>query len=130
MTKENTEKKGKVKVRVGRPCEYKPEFAQRALEILYSGSAKIELTREFMVHIDTIHEWEKTIPEFSEAVRTGVNYSEAWWTKQGKKNLKTKDFNTRLYEINMMNRFGWQKKTEGKQEINITAHEDALKKLK
>ncbi len=117
------------KIKVGRPSDYKPEYAQRALELLYNGASKVQLCREFMVHRDTIDHWENTIKEFSDAVECGCGYSEGYWIGMGHDNLNNKDFNTRLYELNMMNRFGWNKKTEGKQEIKLVPHDEMLKEL-
>lgn len=46
----------------------------------------------------------------------------------GQDNLTNKDFNSRLYELNMMNRFSWMRKNEGKHEVKVS-QEDAIKDL-
>ena len=43
------------------------------------------------------------------------------------KNLKNKDFNSRLWEINMMNRFGWMKKAQNNIEADVEFSESQRK---
>jgi hypothetical protein len=50
--------------------------------------------------------------QFREVVEFGNVLSRAWWEKQGRTKLNTRGFNTRLYDIQMQNRFGWAKKAE------------------
>lgn len=50
--------------------------------------------------------------EFSEVVEFGHVLSQAWWEQQGRNHLNKRGFNTRLYEINMQNKFGWANKAE------------------
>lgn len=105
--------------KVGRPTDYDPEFCQVAIEFLDEGKSRIQLCRLLRISKSTMWEWEQKYPEFSNAIEHGITYSEAVWHDKGEEHLCNKDFQTRLYELNMMNRFGWKRKHEEKS--NITA---------
>jgi hypothetical protein len=61
---------------------------------------------------DLWERWIKEEEQFSETIRVGKILSEAWWAKQGRTNLRTKEFNYTGWYMNMRNRFGWKDKTE------------------
>ena len=83
-----------------------------------SGASKAELCLELDISHDTICRWQKTIPEFSEAIRQGEASSKAWWLKQGRENLKNpKGFHAVLWYMNMKNRHGWKDKQDVKLEL-------------
>jgi len=109
----------------GRPTDYKPEYCQEAIDLLDKGKSKIQLCRHFRIDRSTLTEWEKVHPEFSSAINRGVGYSEAVWMDKGEDNLENKNFNSRLWELNMMNRFGWMKRTDqnNKHSGDIGIHE-------
>lgn len=59
--------------------------------------------------------WNRLIEEeedFSRTVLRAREKSHVWWIKHSRKELHNKEFNNKLYEMNMQNRFGWNKKTE------------------
>jgi hypothetical protein len=50
--------------------------------------------------------------EFSNTIKRFLELSEAWWLREGRKNLKNKKFSPVLWYMNMKNRFGWADKQE------------------
>ena len=60
--------------------------------------------------------WLEEEPMFSETIKTGKMLSEAEWVKNGRTNLRNKDFNYVGWYMNMKNRFNWS--DSSRQEIS------------
>ena len=60
----------------GRPTSFRPEFVDQARQLCQLGATDVEVARFFKVHPCTIYEWRATIPEFSEALRTGKSLAD------------------------------------------------------
>ena len=56
--------------------------------------------------------------DFLLTIRKAKELCEAWWIQQGRESVKSRNFQTGLWFINMKNRFGWS----DKQETEITAN--------
>jgi hypothetical protein len=61
----------------GRPTKYKEEFNVQAYKLCLLGHTDKELAEFFEVSEDTIYEWKKVHPEFSEAVTRGKTIADA-----------------------------------------------------
>lgn len=96
----------------GRPTKYDPSMCDDLIALFKEGASKAEIAAKLGICRDTFAEWEKSNPQFSEAVKKGVQLSEAWWQEQGRIALREKDFNSTLWYMNMKNRFGWRDKQE------------------
>lgn len=112
----------------GRPTVYKADFCDIAIRIMRKGYSRTHLACELGVIRETLKEWERVHPDFSEAMKKADELAEKWWEKHARKNIYNKDFNTKLWDINMQNRFKWSKKTESNGTITVK-HEDLLKDL-
>lgn len=55
----------------GRPSSYLPEYAEQARKLCLLGLTDKELADFFAVNVDTVHEWKKRHPEFSDSIRAG-----------------------------------------------------------
>ena len=97
---------------IGRPTKYKPEMCDQVIEIMKEGASLVEVAAKIGVCEDTIHEWKKTNPAFSESIKKGVRLSAAWWEERGRTSLENKDFSYTGWYMNMKNRFGWKDKQE------------------
>lgn len=62
---------------VGRPTSYRPEYADQAYKFCLLGASDTRLAELFEVHVDTIYEWKRSVPEFSEAVTRGKEVADA-----------------------------------------------------
>lgn len=53
----------------GRPTGYRKEFGDEIVSLMATGLSLTAAAAELGFHRDTIYEWEKTHPEFSDAVK-------------------------------------------------------------
>ena len=53
----------------GRPTKYKPEFCDVIIELGREGKTKSHMAQALDVSRDTIHEWTRVHPEFSDAMK-------------------------------------------------------------
>ena len=61
----------------GRPSSYKAEYAQQVAKLCRLGATDKEIAAFFEVHEDTINEWKKVHPEFSESLKEGKAAADA-----------------------------------------------------
>jgi hypothetical protein len=67
--------------------------------------------------------WMKEESEFSETIKKGLLFEEAWWIKEGRINLTNNKFNYTGWYMQMKNRFNWKDRqdiTTGGEKLNIT----------
>lgn len=116
---------------------------QQDIYDLYSeGAGDIEiraLVAEKMENTETCSwnlwdRWLEEEPEFCETVKKGRGLCEVWWQKQGRVNMKDKDFSPTLWYMNMKNRFGWADnqniKADVKQEVTDMTDDNLDKRLR
>jgi len=54
-----------------RPTKYNKEYNMQAYKLALLGATDVELADFFEVNQDTIYEWKKTHPKFSESIKDG-----------------------------------------------------------
>lgn len=89
----------------GRPTKYKPEYCVLAKDMMSLGASKIEVAAKIGIARDTFFNWVNENEEFSDAIKEGETLCQAWWEEHSRKKLDDPKFNSRLWEINMRNRF-------------------------
>jgi hypothetical protein len=62
---------------LGRPTLYKDEYAEQARKYCLLGATDAELAEMFEVAEDTIYEWKKVHPVFSESIKKGKAQADA-----------------------------------------------------
>ncbi len=55
----------------GRPTKYDPAYCEQAEKLCKLGATDVEMADFFGVCEDTIHEWKRVHPEFSESIKSG-----------------------------------------------------------
>jgi len=56
---------------MGRPTDYREEYNDQAYKLALLGLIDTEMAEFFGVNPDTIYEWKKTYPLFSESIKNG-----------------------------------------------------------
>lgn len=62
---------------MARPTKYQDSYAAQALKLCRLGATDKELADFFEVNQDTINEWKKVHPEFSESLKAGKGLADA-----------------------------------------------------
>jgi len=108
---------------VGRPSKYRPEMLKAIDELMSEGASLIEVSVALDIDDNTLYDWiNEASPrfkqEFSDAIKKGVKKSQAWWERNGRTNLKSREFSYTGWYMNMKNRFGWSDKQETRDATN------------
>jgi len=95
-------------------------WEKETLELYKEGGSDIEVRASILdISQDLWERFIKEEPSFSLTIKRGRALSESWWIKNGRSNLKDKEFNYTGWYMNMKNRFKWKDKhdvtTDGKE---------------
>lgn len=112
----------------GAPSKYKKVYCKQIIDLMAQGYSIEACGGEIGVHKDTIYEWVKIYPEFSDAKKIGESKSRLFWEKlgilhivnksdaeswhEGGSKSKSRALNASAWIFNMKNRFGWKDKIE------------------
>lgn len=89
------------------------QWQEDILNLYEAGASDVEIRAYLTKNCKTFSTdlWNRFIDEeeeFSKTIKKGREFSNAWWEKQGRENLKDKTFSPVLWYMNMKNRFGWR----------------------
>lgn len=87
----------------GRPSKYDPAYCQQLIDHMSEGASLLSFAAEIDVNRDTLHEWARVHPEFSEAVTRGKAKCAAWWEKVGRNLAMTGEGNATMVVFGLKN---------------------------
>lgn len=95
----------------GRPTKYKPEYDEKLVIHMAQGLSFEAFAGDIDVNQDTLHEWVKVHPSFSEAKKRAFAKCQIFWERIGIRGLFVEKgeapLNTGVWVFNMKNRFKW-----------------------
>lgn len=93
----------------GRPTKYKAEFCETIIELGKAGKSVMQMAAGIGVTSQTVYEWAKEKPEFSDALTRARELQQCWWEEIGQNGLfgdeKGRQLNTALWSRSMAARF-------------------------
>lgn len=101
-----------VKKKAGRPTKYKEEYCELLIKHMAEGLSLEAFAGVVGVNQDTIHEWVKKHPKFSEAKSLGLPLARLFWEKlaRGIALGKIQGANAAVAIFCLKNRLGWRDK--------------------
>lgn len=102
--------KGKQSAPTGRPSKYKPEYCQGIIDHMSKGLSFETYGAVVGVDRDTLYEWGKVHPAFSDAIKAAKEKGQLFWETVGMTGMsgRIKGFNAAVWIFNMKNRFKWR----------------------
>ena len=91
--------------KVGRPSKYDVKFCQQLIDHMTQGYSFESFAGLCEVNKDTLYEWAKVQPDFSEAKKLGFEKSRLFWERVGIDQSVEGKGNSTAYIFNMKNRF-------------------------
>lgn len=89
----------------GRPTDYLAEYCERVVDLGRQGKSVVQMACELGVHKDTLYQWAKVHPDFSDAFTYARQCAQAWWEDKGQGGLDQSGFNSSLWSRSMAARF-------------------------
>ncbi len=106
---------------IGRPSKYNPQYCDLVIKMMKKGHSKLFVAGKIGISRDTLYEWCRRYPEFSDTIKVGEMKSYAYWEEIGMKAMrgKVKGFKPSLWIFTMKARFGWRDNSSVKREKDM-----------
>lgn len=97
------------KRKAGQPTHFKIEYCEALVDHMRGGKSFRSFAAKLDKHWDTLYDWVKSHPEFSDAKKRGDAVCLDFWEEAAIESMHDpKGLNTALWIFNMKNRFGWR----------------------
>ena len=64
---------------IGRPTKYDESFCDQVIDYGKQGLSLTQIAFELDIHKDTLYDWKKSKPEFSDALKKARDYAQGFW---------------------------------------------------
>lgn len=89
-----------------------PSKLDQCLDLYREGAGDVEIAEHLSMTMKQFRSLCEDNEAFRSFVEKGSTVAQAWWWRQGRKNLANKTFNATMWAFNMKNRYGWAEKTD------------------
>ena len=89
----------------GRPTLYKPEYCEQVVEWGREGCSLHQIASRMGISLQCFAEWREKYKQFGESVTRARDLAQAWWEDVGMSGMRSREFNARVWEISVRNRF-------------------------
>lgn len=105
----------------GRPSKYDSKYCDLVIKMMKKGHSKQSVAGKIGISRDTLYEWCRKYPEFSDTIKVGEMMSYAYWEELGMRAMrgKVKAFKPSIWIFTMKARFGWRDNSPLKQTEDI-----------
>lgn len=104
----------------GRPTKYREDFCDKVIELGKAGKTQVQIASELDICEDSLYEYMKKFPKFSEAIKKASQFCEAFMLNLMQHNLVDSNINTAGWMIIMRNKFGYHNKQYDQQKDNAS----------
>ena len=106
----------------GRPTKYKPEMCDRLVQLMGDGLSKTAACAELGIRTETLYQWAKEKPEFSDAVKKAEEVCAHWWEDKGRDAMqgRIEGFNATTFVWMTKNILNWRDKQD------VTSNEETI----
>jgi hypothetical protein len=99
---------------MGRPTTYRKEYCDLVIELGKRGKSIAYMASQMDVSRETVYEWARVHPEFSDALTRAKAHAQSWWEDAGQNALMMPGFNSSVWAKSMAARFpeDWRDNTK------------------
>ena len=94
-----------LKKTAGRPSKYNPAFCERVIELAKEGAGWAEYAADFGVDRASLYRWAEENEDFAQALTRAKVLEQAWFEREGRLNLRNREFNANLWGKSVSARF-------------------------
>ncbi len=105
----------------GRPTKYNPDELEHITQLCMLGATDEELAKFLDVNRDTIYEWKKKYPEFTDAIKNGREYADIEVAKSLYSKACKGDVTAIIFWLKNRRPDQWRDQTNVKHEHEFTA---------